>query len=471
MRPDLRENIRLGALGALAASPTIFLLRGFTVDDAWIPARYAFHLASGAGYRFNVPGLVSDGVTPLPWAPLLALLGGASIERAWSVARGLGVLCWMVAAASLAIATARAPGPRLRWLALLPLPLSAPLAAWSIAGLETGLVTLLCALASVASPAGACAAAGVAAAFRPELIVLAFAVALGAASTSSRRWPLFLALALAPWGLVVAARLLFFGRPVPLSVLAKPSDLTHGGAYVVAGLLLGGAPILALPGPGALVARGWIAPLGAALAHAVAVALAGGDWMPLSRLLVPSLPLWMMAAVRLAPTWSRPGAWARALLAAAGMLFVWWRVGPAASSVAPTRASLIAQARPLLAARGAVATLDIGWVGASTQARVVDLAGLTEPAFAVLPGGHTSKRVSSAMLADRRVDTLLFLRQSGCEGPCVRADGGPFERTVEQRLAADPWVSERFHLAGEIRAGSLVYVLLLQDLEARAVPP
>ncbi|MCS6901981.1 MAG: hypothetical protein RMJ98_20410, partial [Myxococcales bacterium] len=125
------------------------------------------------------------------------------------------------------------------------------------------------------------------------------------------------------------------------------------------------------------------------------------------------------------------------------------------------RASLIRQARLLLRERRAVATLDVGWVGASTKGHIIDLAGLTEPAFAWLPGGHTSKRITGAMLADRGADTLIFLRRTGCEGPCVRSDGGPFERAVEERLIHDPWIASSFQPVREIRSGSLVYVLLL----------
>lgn len=470
MRPSPPPRRLAAAIGAALTLPALGALRGFTVDDAWIPARYAAHLAAGLGYRFNPQGAATDGVTPLPWAPLLALLGGrGGIEAAWLTARALGVLGWVAAAALLAREAASLRGSRLRWAALLPVPLSAPLAAWAVAGLETGLVTLLVTAAALAPPALACAAAGLAAAFRPEMIVLAFALAL-ARFAEDRRWRAF-PLALGPWLLVVLLRLAVFGRPAPLSVLAKPSDLHHGLVYVVAGLLLGGAPLLALPSPGALRDRSWLAPTLVALAHAAAVALAGGDWMPLSRLLVPSFPLWIVAALRLSSSTAAPWTLLRTALASAAMLFAWWRVGASAASVVPTRAALIEQARPLLQGRRAVAALDVGWVGAATPARVVDLAGLTEPAFAVLPGGHTSKRITGAMLADRDTDALLFLRRSGCEGPCVRPDGGPFERAVEERLIHDPWVAASFRPARELRAGPLVYVLLLPSLEAPSPPP
>ncbi|MDF2696854.1 MAG: hypothetical protein K0S65_5237, partial [Labilithrix sp.] len=40
--------------GALAALIPALAMWGFTVDDALIPLRYAEHIASGAGYRFDL---------------------------------------------------------------------------------------------------------------------------------------------------------------------------------------------------------------------------------------------------------------------------------------------------------------------------------------------------------------------------------------------------------------------------------
>ena len=72
-------------------------MRGFTIDDALISVRYARHLASGVGYRFNAGGPSTDGVTPLPWpfvlapfahAPALVVLGPREGDRARRLARG-----------------------------------------------------------------------------------------------------------------------------------------------------------------------------------------------------------------------------------------------------------------------------------------------------------------------------------------------------------------------------------------------
>ncbi|MCE7892714.1 MAG: hypothetical protein DYH12_23920, partial [Sorangiineae bacterium PRO1] len=59
-------------LGALSASVSVIALWGFTVDDAWITARVAHHLATGIGNRFNPGGAVVDAVTPLGFAHLLS---------------------------------------------------------------------------------------------------------------------------------------------------------------------------------------------------------------------------------------------------------------------------------------------------------------------------------------------------------------------------------------------------------------
>lgn len=478
------------SLGAAAlAAMSAYVLRGFTVDDAWIPVRYAVHLASGEGYRFNVGQPSTDGVTPLPWAPLLSLFASGGIEPTWQAARGIGALSWVLAAALLGKAVARAGERPARVLALLPLGLSAPLGAWAVAGLETGLVTLLATVAVVLpfAPDGdaelgdpapawqialASLAAGLCAAFRPEM--LPFAVVLGAMHARSRprasRRALPALLTALPWGITVAIRLAVFGRPIPLSALAKPSDGAHGVAYVVAGLLLIGPPLLCLA-PWA-VARSaarvrWL--LAASAAHALAVAFAGGDWMPLSRLLVPAMPPLILASALIAERAAGWASWLRAAVATAAMLFAWQRAGVAAMGVVPTRAALAAPAREALQGARSVAVLDAGWVGAALPAaRIVDLAGLTDPAIAVLPGGHTSKRLTAQMLDERGVDALVLLRRSGCGGECLREDGGPFERSVEEQVASWSWTQERFSTTDFIKSGPLTYVVMRRRVRADA---
>jgi len=55
-----------------------------------------------------------------------------------------------------------------------------------------------------------------------------------------------------------------------------------------------------------------------------------------------------------------------------------------------------------------VVALDIGWVSAATDGTIVDLAGVTDPVIAALPGGHTSKRVDAALVLSREPDVVFF---------------------------------------------------------------
>ena len=104
-------------IGASAALPLAVLLWSFMVDDALISARYAAHIAAGHGYRFNVGGAITDGVTPLGWAYLLAPLSGGDAWAAYRAAKVVGLVAWLVGAASLGAAIASLGGRRARWTA------------------------------------------------------------------------------------------------------------------------------------------------------------------------------------------------------------------------------------------------------------------------------------------------------------------------------------------------------------------
>jgi hypothetical protein len=109
-------------------------------------------------------------------------------------------------------------------------------------------------------------------------------------------------------------------------------------------------------------------------------------------------------------------------------------LGPSARGVGPDRERLIRQATPALAGAKSVAALDVGWVGAVDDFAVVDLAGVTDEAVAMLPGGHTSKRVDDSLLRRRDVDALVLLTAPP-----------PFEgyaREVERRVALLPTVQD-----------------------------
>ncbi|MBX3185659.1 MAG: hypothetical protein KF819_01535 [Labilithrix sp.] len=442
-----RSRAKLGraafaALGALAALVPSLAMWGFTVDDALIPIRYAHNLASGAGYRFDAAGPSTDGVTPLPWAWLLAPMSGGDALVTLARAKALGVVAWTCAGAALGACVHRMASGRVRVvtaaLALGVMALAFPIGAWAASGMETGVVTALATSAAVAlalaRPRAAAALAGVCGAFRPEMVLWALVVGAGAAASAAKpkRW-LLVALAVGPFAACALVRLVVWGRPAPLAVLAKPSDFSHGATYALAACVVVSTPILAtapiaIATTGARVAK----VLGLAfVAHVLAVIAAGGDWMPFARLLVPVAPslviVFVSTSVVVRPAWIA----ARLVVAFAFGLFLTARAAPSGRSVYGDRSALIACARPALAGARVVAGLDVGWLGASTDARVVDLAGLTDPSIALLPGGHTSKRVDVSMLLDREVDVVVLYSET---------------RVVEARILDSDLFIARFEL-------------------------
>lgn len=515
-----RRRAALAALFAAAALVPALALRGFTVDDALITARYAAHIAGGHGYRLNVGGPVTDGVTPLGFAFLLAPFAGGGPLAALAAAKWIGAAAWTLAAAVLGLAVARAleatAEPRDRRagedveqaagetesaeargevagargevagargevvtrrpasaLALVPLALvatSAPLGAWSVAGMETGVVTALAALAAALPILGwsraAAVCAGVCAGLRPELFPWAATIGVGlfltlrgAPGGAVRRPWLLVVPVVVPFAVAAVVRLAVFGRPAPLSVFAKAPDARLGLLYAAACALLAGPPALLAPLALARL-RGFPRVLAAGvLVHLGAVALAGGDWMPLSRLVVPVLPSLALAALFVAKEAALAATAARLVAAVAGQVFVLVHVGPAAARVGEDRLRVIEELRPALAPVRAVASLDIGWVGAATDAALIDLAGVTDPSIAALPGGHTTKQIPAGLLDARGAEALVLLLAPGerAAEPWTRSR---FARGVEAWIATTPGVGADYSPVAEGSLPHLRYLVL-----------
>jgi hypothetical protein len=446
-----------GAVVAMAVAGALaWVFRGFTVDDALVTARVAAHLANGQGYRFNTWGPPVDAVTPLGWAQLLAAFGVGTPIEMLARARMLGFGAWVVAAGLLG-----ALGPAMwrgRVALVAMLAGSVTVAAWSSAGMETGVVTLLTTLALL-EVAPAALAAGLAAAWRPELLPWAVTLAAGAsvaAGTTSRErmrgLAMRLPLAVVPALGVALARKAWFGAFAPLSVIAKAPELGHG-LYYAADALLGTGVALFLLAPRALAAsdnrtRALALAVGA---HFAAIALAGGDWMALYRLVVPVLPTAILAAARLVPHLTAPWLFGRALLFAIKPLWLVVAVAWPARDVLAHRLELIERGRPALREVRSVACLDVGWVGAATGSPLLDLAGITDPLVARLPGGHTSKRVSNGLFENRAVDAVVLLLAPGA-APAPRWQDSSFARAVENRVAQLPAL-EGFRIGATLPLG------------------
>lgn len=432
-----RREILGASLGAAAAALPMAWLWGFSVDDALITARVAARIANGFGYRFNTGGPVADAVTPLGFAYVLAPFSHRGTLAAMYFAKWLGALSGVLTAAWLGKVAATSGSGRARFAVLAPLVVSLPFAAWCVSGMETGVVVLLVTVA-LSTYRVAAFAAGIAAAWRPELVPFTVVLAVGRALAAERRpAPAVRALLVAtlPALAVALCRKVVFGHAAPLAVWAKPSDAQHGLYYLAVCLLWTGVPLM-IAAPRSLMKLDGSsrAVLAALFFHCLAVIAVGGDWMAFCRLFVPVLPAAFLLAAKLAhdaPPWStlvRSGA---ATLISA-LLFV--KQGPVARGVLEQRLSIIEAAGPALAGATRIATVDVGWVGAATEADVVDLAGVTDEYVARLPGGHTSKRLPPRFLANRRVDALVLLTSGIAEADLSTT---PWDRTVEYRAARE----------------------------------
>jgi hypothetical protein len=375
-------------------------------------------------------------------------------------ARALGLVAWTIAGAALGAAVGRRTDAPTwaRASALVALALSVPIAAHAVSGMETALATSLATFAVLfmRRPLVTATLAGLAASLRPELAPWAIVLAVGVAIVARRGVGgavTAAAIALAPFAACALVRVLVWGRPAPLALMAKPGELSQGLAYAGAACVVCVTPVLALAPLALRRSHAALVIVVAAMAHATAIAAVGGDWMPFARLMVPVVPSLAWAAVLAsehASRWATASRSAAAIALAVVLLVIGRSTIADARRVADDRASLVAEARPLLEGAARVAALDVGWVGAATDADVVDLAGLTDPEIAALPGGHTSKRVDAMFLLARNPDALVFYRPA---------------RVVEARLEDDEVIARYFQTSAWLplgRAGA-GYVVMTRE--------
>lgn len=224
----LSKKIHLG----LAACAALFLYQilSFNVlqDDAFISFRYVQNLLNGHGLVFNL-GAKVEGYTNFFWIILLAILNKIGFPLI-ETARVTGSLAAFLAI-GLAAYTAEKLYPKRGsvWIPAVPLLLAAngSNAFWAAAGLETGLFTLLAALAGIfylTRPGLSLLFVTLAALTRPEGALLAFM--FGVAGIVLRQkgvkqtlgWWALLALALIPYAVF---KWLYFGSLFPSPFFAK----------------------------------------------------------------------------------------------------------------------------------------------------------------------------------------------------------------------------------------------------------
>ncbi len=285
---------------AAAASLALGVACDGLVDDAYIQFRYAANLAAGEGPVFN-PGERIEGASGGIWIGALAIGSQLSGLEAGVVGRLLSLLLAPLATVLAALAGRRLAGGQggavaaVLWAAL-PTP-----ALYAATGLETtafAAALWLVAAGTAAGRARPAALGGVLAALlRPEGAVLA-AFALPAWPRLGRAARAAVVAALVAGAAIAAARLAYYGAPLPRSVMVKgfaaAAPAALGSAYLGSALvewwplLLAAAAALRsrLALPALLPALGWTAVVG----------LRGGDWMPGSRYLLPLLVVLVAAA-------------------------------------------------------------------------------------------------------------------------------------------------------------------------------
>lgn len=458
-----------------AATLAVVLIGGvawpYTVDDAYIVARYAHHLAEGHGYVMNPGADPSDGLTgPLwllpmwlgvPWAKGLGLLSGglaAGLATRFAQARGGG---WAGAATALFVAV------------------QSTLGIWSVAGLEAGAATLAlvtAVLAALALPRPSAMGVGIPVAvlawLRPETVAAAL-VAVVVAWWRNRRTGVRAAM-IGMSGLagVVVFRWVLFGQPLPLTMAARPPELGHGLAYVARAVAASTGVVALVPMAFAVVRGGWrMRAVGlVAAVHLGAVVLAGGDWMPGYRLVAPILPL-MAILVGGGVQAFQVGRPVRiAALAVCCVVPVLDAIVqlPRVREAGMRRETIgVPLARWLGERYESIALVDAGYLPWASGARVVDLAGLTEPAIGRAPGGHLDKRFDPGVLVAASPDAVVL---HSSQPPRVDASGaltGLAGYPVERFVAAHPWVGAHYRVVRVVPYAPRYYYVIL----ARPGPP
>jgi hypothetical protein len=327
LRIAKHDALIVGAASALLVAFASWF--DFFCDDAFITVRYAHNLATHGAPVYNVGERV-EGYTSFLWLVLSAVgallpMALTTFVKALGAASGVGLL-----AATWTLLTRVLPGERLySAAALFMLAATAPVAAWTMGGLETplfaalatyacalaidvqrapsakrgALLGLVLALATLARPEGALVAVIV------WLVLLAYL-----ARTRAGRAALIATVAVA--GLIVlthlAWRYSYYGYPLPNTFYIKSSGDSavmreRGLAYlafaarelgVVLGLAFVGGLVLGHRGaatvdPGAPAARALLAWVGRLLlpSYVLYVVTVGGDFLDLYRFFVPILPI------------------------------------------------------------------------------------------------------------------------------------------------------------------------------------
>lgn len=467
------QVVRVGVIGFVALGCVLAWTHvPFMLDDAYIAFRYGCNVAAGRGMVFNPEGPPLEGFSSPLWMLASAAtcrIGGPSWVE--PTIRSLGLSTFVVAVICASRAAGRlVPGTRLgpslaaaALVSLLP-----AVSYYAVTGLEATAFDVVVLLVAAATANVLDARLGWLAAFvapwlRPEAPWLGLVIVLQAWVQSGRMIPgrrsmVTLATLVLGMATVLVWRQSAFSDWVPNTYYAKSPQWGVGLEYIIDTFREGWvAPILVLTvgsavrGPAS--ARSFAV---AAAAWFVAPVVEGGDWMPLSRMALPGLVCSCVAAAAMTAGRKGPIVYASwALVAAAVSTGAAKTLEESAPSQGAHTMS-VTETRWLvrwLQRSGAesVALVDIGRLGFWTDLELVDLAGLTDPVIARLPGGHLEKPIDPEYLFDVRHPDVIVVRVNASPilpGPTIRPDLWAYAYSeVERSLFKAPQMREDFGFA------------------------
>lgn len=445
------------------------LIFHYMPDDAYIGFRYARNAAHGEGLVFN-EGERVEGYTNFLWVVILAAAGRAGLPivataRFLSLVFAAGAIAAASAAAAAGVrsSTGGTPGAArgAAFSTAVILCASTPLAAWALSGTEIPLYTLLlaCAILLILAHRRPVAVFGVLALLalvRPDGAVFYPLAAVlliwrGERPSSVAAAGLLAGAALvAPW---VIWKLSYYGNILPNTFYAKTGPvgllLANGIAYT-AGFAAwqawapAAAVIACRQRPGLFAV-----PLSFILVHWAVVTVLGGDWMPMYRLLVPTIPAAAIIAGTFAGAGCPGGSRRRAAAIALTAVFAAAAAAPGAAQYGTLRRERVivgafAQVGRTLGAMLPAGTVigcgSTGAVGFYSGLPIVDILGLTEPEIA--HGGKIASRQPGHLkslgshVLDRGPDLLLLGNIQIHRG--IRAEDRSRIKPQEQDIVLDP---------------------------------
>jgi arabinofuranosyltransferase len=468
-----RAHLVVGLVApALVTLWSMWIVRSFTVDDAFISFRYARNFARGWGLVYN-QGEAIEGYTNFLWTVLLGAGARVGLEPE-HLAKVLGGASALGTVATLYFFEARIRP--LGWAPCLsPWLYASSIVAtgYAVWGLETALFAFLVVLGTLlfhredAEPRAfpwSGVVFGVAGLTRPEAplylgILVLFAWRRVLKRQSLIRGVLFVA--------PIAAHMLwrhgFYGTWLPNTLSAKTGDFNQqieGGGRYLNQYATHAGPVLWL----ALFGLAWAfverhRELFAVAVTAAAVLgyvlLVGGDWMPYFRFLAPFEPFCFLLV----------GVGARALFelreraARLGLvLFLLVAGGQRVQAAREARRVILTDEKVFwdsaaggaarwLAAHepGEIGVADIGQIGYTTDYPLFDLLGLVDPVIAKLEGGYTRK--TGRGYVDRVFEKMprYFVFVGGRE----RCE--PLVFPAQEGLRRDRRFQSHYRLGGQVR--------------------